>query len=111
METCSDTFDVIVSDPPAFVKSKKMLPQAIKGYEKLNRLAWKRLAMGGTLMSSTCSYHMDRGTFLQTLSEAIGKEQGSAHITYQGGQSADHPILLAMPETSYLKCVGLKKLK
>jgi 23S rRNA G2069 N7-methylase RlmK/C1962 C5-methylase RlmI len=45
------------------------------------------------------------------LSEAVGKEQGSAHIIYQGGQSADHPILLSMPETSYLKCVGLKKLK
>jgi 23S rRNA (cytosine1962-C5)-methyltransferase len=111
LETCTDTFDIIVSDPPAFVKSKKMLPQAIKAYERLNRLAWKRLALGGTLMSSTCSYHMDRATFLQTLSEAVGKEKGSAHIVYQGGQSADHPVLLSMPETSYLKCVGLKKLK
>jgi 23S rRNA (cytosine1962-C5)-methyltransferase len=111
LETSTEMFDVIVADPPAFVKSKKMLPQAIKAYEKLNRLAWRRLAVGGTLMSSTCSYHMDRGTFLQTLSEAVGKEQGAAHIVYQGGQSADHPILLAMPETSYLKCVGLKKLK
>lgn len=104
------TFDIVVSDPPAFVRSKKTLPQAMKAYEKLNRLAWKRVKPGGLLISCSCSYHLSTPEFLDVIRTAVGKEKGVALLTYQGGQPMDHPILLSMPETRYLKCVGLRKI-
>jgi 23S rRNA (cytosine1962-C5)-methyltransferase len=110
LESTSEEFDVIVADPPAFVKSKKNLPQALKAYEKLNRLAWRKLRSGGVLMTSSCSYHLSESDFLNVLTAAVSKEGGRAHLIYRGGQAADHPVLLSMPETRYLKCIGLKKL-
>lgn len=110
LETEPAEFDVIVADPPAFVKSKKNLPQALRAYEKLNRWAWRKLKSGGLLLTCSCSYHLGEGDFLQLLSAAVAKEGGLAHVVFRGGQAADHPILLSMPETRYLKCIGLKKL-
>ncbi len=110
LESAQEEFDVVISDPPAFVKSKKVLPQAMKAYEKLNRLAWRRLRSGGILMTSSCSYHLSESDFLNVLNGAIQKEGGKAHIIYRGGQAADHPVLLSMPETRYLKCFGLQKI-
>lgn len=108
LESASENFDVIVADPPAFVKSKKNLPQATKAYEKLNRLAWRRLKEGGLLITCSCSYHLSEENFLELLTTAVAKEKGLAHMVYRGGQAADHPVLLSMPETRYLKCVGLR---
>lgn len=109
LEKDQKTYDVIVADPPAFVKSKKNLPQAKRAYEKLNRLAWRRLAPGGILITCSCSYHIGESDFLDLLQQSVGKESGEARIVFHGGQASDHPILLAMPETRYLKCFGLKK--
>lgn len=103
-------YDLVVADPPAFVKSKKNLPQAIKAYEKLNRLALKTLKTGGILMTSSCSYHLSAADFFEVVQTVFGKEGVAAHIVYQGAQAADHPILLSMPETRYLKCLGVKRL-
>jgi len=105
-----ETYDAVVADPPAFVKSRKNLPQAMKAYRKLNRLAWRRLKPGGTLFVSSCSHHLAESDFRDLLAAAVEKEGGVAHVVHRGGQAGDHPILLSMPETAYLKCIGLRKL-
>lgn len=110
LENDQRLYDVVVADPPAFVKSKKNLPQALKAYEKLNRLAWRRLKPGGILLSSSCSYHLAETEFFQLLHSAVSKEKGLAHVVYRGDQAADHPVLLSMPETRYLKCAALRKM-
>jgi 23S rRNA (cytosine1962-C5)-methyltransferase len=103
-------YDFVVADPPAFVKSRKNLPRALKAYQKLNRLAWRRLQPGGILFTCSCSHHIAESDFLGLLATAVEKEGGLAHLVYRGGQAQDHPMLLSMPETAYLKCVGLRKL-
>lgn len=105
-----ESYDAVVSDPPAFVKSRKNLPQAIKAYQKLIRMAWRRLKPGGMLFACSCSHHLSESEFINLLAEAVAKEHGLAHLVYRGGQSQDHPVLLSMPETSYLKCLGVRKL-
>ncbi len=105
-----DSYDAVVADPPAFVKSRKNLPQAVKAYQKLNRLAWRRLKPGGVLFACSCSHHLAESDFLGLLAEAVAKEHGLAHVIYRGGPAEDHPVLLSMPETSYLKCMGIRKL-
>ena len=104
-------YDVVVADPPAFVKSRKNLAQAIKAYQKLNRLAWRRVRPGGLLITCSCSHHLAEGDFLNLLAAAVAREEGLAQIVYRGGQATDHPALLSMPETAYLKCVGLLKMQ
>jgi 23S rRNA (cytosine1962-C5)-methyltransferase len=103
-------YDVVVADPPAFVKSRKNLSKAVKAYQKLNRLAWRRLRPGGIMFTCSCSHHLAESDFLSLLAAAVEKEGGLAHIIYRGGQAKDHPVLLSMPETAYLKCVGLRKM-
>ncbi|MFN0117917.1 MAG: class I SAM-dependent rRNA methyltransferase [Elusimicrobiota bacterium] len=110
LEEDENTYDLVISDPPAFIKSKKDLHQGRMGYEKLNRAAWKRLKVGGTLIASSCSYHMNPLEFLDSLQTAISREGGIAHVVGLGTQAKDHPILLSMPETHYLKTVALEKL-
>ncbi len=110
LESDKEKYDVVVLDPPAFVKSKKNIPQAKKAYEKCNRLALKRLKPGGLLLTSSCSYHLSQADFLEIVQAAFGKEEVAAHVAYQGAQATDHPILLSMPETRYLKCLGIRKL-
>jgi 23S rRNA (cytosine1962-C5)-methyltransferase len=105
-----DPYDTVVADPPAFVKSRKNLPQAIKAYQKLARLAWRSLRPGGFLFICSCSHLLSESDFLNLLAEAVAKERSLAHLIYRGGQPQDHPVLLSMPETSYLKCLGLQKL-
>ena len=96
-------FDLIMVDPPAFARSKKHLPKAIKSYEKLNSLAIKSVKSGGIVATSSCSHHLERGAFFGMLRTAAQKVNKTVKVLHVGGQSADHPILLAMPETDYLK--------
>jgi 23S rRNA (cytosine1962-C5)-methyltransferase len=102
-------YDAVVADPPAFVKSRKNLSKALKAYQKLNRLAWRRLRPGGILFTCSCSHHVAESDFLGLLAAAVEQEAGLAHVIYRGHQALDHPVLLSMPETAYLKCVGLRK--
>ena len=106
----TEMFDVIVADPPAFVKSKIDLSKATRAYEKLNRLCWRRLKPGGVLISCSCSYHLHEPEFFEMLRAAVAKEKSQAHVVYRGFQAKDHPVLLAMPETAYLKCAALQKI-
>jgi 23S rRNA (cytosine1962-C5)-methyltransferase len=96
-------FDVICVDPPAYARSKKHLIPAIKAYEKLNALAIEALPGGGILASSSCSHFVDRGTFRDIQRKAAFKARRSLRLLEFRSQSKDHPVLLAMPETEYLK--------
>lgn len=105
-----EAYDMVVADPPAFVKARRNLAQAARAYQKLNRLAWRRLKPGGVLITCSCSHHLSPADFIALLSAAVAKEEGVAQVIYRGGQAEDHPLLLSMPETGYLKCVGLRRI-
>ena len=97
-------YDVIVLDPPAFAKSKKNLPAALRGYKELNLRAMKMLRPGGILVTCSCSFAVSEEDFLSTLAEAAQDAHRSVKIMEKRAQSKDHPILLGVPETFYLKC-------
>jgi len=102
------TFDLIVLDPPAFAKTKRAVPQAIKGYTDLNRRAMLALEPGGILVSCSCSYHLDEKMFQEVLLKAAQASGRQLRLLEARSQALDHPVLLAMPETRYLKCYFLE---
>lgn len=98
-------YDTIVLDPPPFAKSKRDLDAALRGYKEINLRALKMLRPGGTLVSCSCSYHVSQANFLEMLASAALDAHRSLRLLEVRGQAIDHPILLNVPETSYLKCV------
>jgi 23S rRNA (cytosine1962-C5)-methyltransferase len=100
-------YDTIVLDPPAFAKSKKHLESAIRGYKELNLRAMKMLCPGGVLVTCSCSYAVSEQDFLSVLTEAAQDAHRSVRILEKRTQAMDHPILLGVPETYYLKCFVL----
>ncbi len=98
-------YDCIVLDPPAFAKTKRDLESALRGYKELNLRALKMLRPGGVLVSCSCSYHVSLASFLQMLLEAALDAHRRVQLIEVRGQAKDHPILLNVPETGYLKCV------
>jgi 23S rRNA (cytosine1962-C5)-methyltransferase len=103
--TANRHYDTIVLDPPAFAKSKRDLDAALRGYKELNLRALKMLRPGGLLVTCSCSYHVGQGDFLEMLSSAALDAQRTLRLLEIRGQSKDHPVLLNVPETAYLKCV------
>jgi len=103
-----EKYDCVVLDPPALVKSKRHLKQGEAAYERINRLAMELLSANGVLISCSCSFHISRERFHQILSAAARKCRRSAVVIEWRGQAHDHPVLLAMPETSYLKCAIMR---
>jgi len=101
-------FDVIVLDPPAFVKSKKALKEAEKGYLTINRRAMELLRPGGFLITCSCSFHMGRELFTDLLRGAAIQARREFRLRSVHSQAPDHPVLLAVPETEYLKCCVLQ---
>jgi len=101
-------YDVIVVDPPAFVKSKNEKMDALEGYLNLNTLAIKLLKKEGIIATSSCSQHVSDYDFYEIIKEAFLRYKKTGKIIYKGTQSKDHPILLSMPETYYLKCLIIK---
>ena len=101
-------YEVVMLDPPAFAKNKKSLHTAEKGYEKLNKLALLCVKDGGYLVSSSCSYHLQKENFLNCLNRAESKSSKDIQLIHFSGASLDHPRLSAMPETSYLKFAVFK---
>jgi len=101
-------FEVIVLDPPAFVKNRKTLDDAVKGYTTINRRALELLRPGGYLLSCSCSYHLGRELFRELLTSAAQQARKDVRFITMRTQSADHPILLQVPETEYLKCCLLQ---
>ena len=102
-------FDTIVLDPPAFAKTKSAVDKAISGYKEINLRALKLLNPGGFLVTCSCSYNVDEPLFLQVLAEAAADARAHATILEKRMQGRDHPVLLTVPETFYLKCVILRK--
>lgn len=102
-----EKYDFIVLDPPAFVKSSAKMKEAVKAYREVNRLSMGLLKRGGLLVTSSCSYHLGREMFLEMLREASKDAQRGLRLLELRSQDRDHPVLLAMPETEYLKCAFL----
>jgi 23S rRNA (cytosine1962-C5)-methyltransferase len=98
-------FDTIVLDPPAFAKTKRNLETAIRGYKELNLRALKMLRPGGTLITCSCSFHVAQSEFMQMLTDAARDAHRELRVLETRSQSKDHPVVLSIPETFYLKCV------
>jgi 23S rRNA (cytosine1962-C5)-methyltransferase len=98
-------FDTVVLDPPAFARQKSNLDSALRGYKELNLRAMKILNPGGYLVTCSCSFHVSEQDFLAMLSSAALDARRNLHVIEKRMQSADHPVLLNVPETHYLKCI------
>ncbi len=110
LEISRERFDTIVLDPPAFAKNKASLEKALGGYKEINLRALKLLRSGGILMTCTCSYHVDEPLFLDVLERAAADAHAPVVLVEKRLQARDHPVLLGVPETSYLKCLVLRRL-
>jgi 23S rRNA (cytosine1962-C5)-methyltransferase len=100
-------YDTIVLDPPAFGKTKRDLEKALGGYKELNLRAMKMLRPGGILVTCSCSYHVGAADFFEVVADAGRDAHKTFRVVENRGAAKDHPILLNVPETSYLKCVIL----
>ena len=100
-------YDTIVLDPPAFAKSRKTLETALRGYKELNLRALKMLRPGGVLVTCSCSYHVSEAEFLEVVADAARDAHRTLRVLERRGQAKDHPMLLNVLESSYLKCLIL----
>jgi 23S rRNA (cytosine1962-C5)-methyltransferase len=98
-------YDTIILDPPAFAKTKRDLDAALRGYKELNLRALKMLRPGGVLVTCSCSYHVSQADFIEVLADAARDARRTLRLADIRGQAKDHPILLNVPETAYLKCI------
>ncbi|MBL8860031.1 MAG: class I SAM-dependent rRNA methyltransferase [Planctomycetes bacterium] len=103
-----EQYGLVIVDPPAFAKSRREVQGAERGYVELNRRAFTLLAPGGMLVSASCSFNVRAADFQSHLSRAAHKAGRSAWLTEFRGAGADHPVLLTLPETSYLKCAFVR---
>ena len=108
LERSHERFDFIVLDPPAFAKSRATVPDALRGYREINLRAMRILAPGGTLLTASCSFHLQLPQFLGMLAEAAGDSGRRITLQQVLGQGEDHPAVLTIPETGYLKGAVLK---
>ncbi len=102
-------FDTIVLDPPAFAKNKASVLKALSGYKEINLRALKLLEPGGFLVTCSCSYNVSEGMFLDVVAEAAADAHTEVSLVEKRSQGRDHPILLNVPETHYLKCLILRR--
>jgi len=98
-----ERWDIVVCDPPSFVKSKRDFEAGIKGYRKLARLAAPLVAPGGLLLLASCSYHVDPPSFAHEIARGLAGAGRNGRILMTGGAGPDHPVHPALPETAYLK--------
>ena len=103
-------FDTVVLDPPAFAKSRNNLDAAIRGYKEINRRALQLLGSGGVLVTCSCSHHLSEAMLLEIVAEASLDTHRKLRVLERRAQAQDHPILLTVPETLYLKCLILEVL-
>ena len=105
MEAAGERFDTIVLDPPAFAKNRASVKAAARGYKEINLRALKLLNPGGALITCTCSYHMSEQMFLELIADSARDARRRVQLVEKRMQASDHPVLVGMPETYYLKCV------
>ena len=110
MDRTGERFDTIVLDPPAFAKNKAAVSNARAGYKEINLRALKLLKSGGTLVTCSCSYNINEAMFAEIVYEASVDAQAHVTVIEKRMQGRDHPVLLGVPETYYLKCFILRKL-
>jgi 23S rRNA (cytosine1962-C5)-methyltransferase len=106
-ETQQERFDCIILDPPAFVKSRAKVREGLQGYWEINRRAMRLVKRGGYLITCSCSYHVDPDTFRATLCRAARAARRTAVLLEMRSQARDHPVLLPVCESAYLKCAVL----
>jgi 23S rRNA (cytosine1962-C5)-methyltransferase len=104
-EANGDQYDTIVLDPPAFAKSKRAAEGAMRGYKELNLRAMKMLTPGGTLVTCSCSHHVGLAEFTEVVAAAASDAGRRVQVLEIRGAAPDHPAVLTLPETSYLKCL------
>jgi 23S rRNA (cytosine1962-C5)-methyltransferase len=109
LDRLKERFDTIVLDPPAFAKTKSAVDKAITGYKEINLRALKLLKPGGFLVTCSCSYNISEGAFAQIVYEAALDAETHVTMVEKRMQGRDHPVLLGVPETYYLKCFILRK--
>jgi 23S rRNA (cytosine1962-C5)-methyltransferase len=102
--------DVMVLDPPAFAKSKKDVPAALKAYVDINREGLRAIAEGGVLASSSCSFHVGAELFAEVMARAVFQSRQRVELLHVGGQAPDHPVHLEFPESRYLDTLFVRKL-
>jgi 23S rRNA (cytosine1962-C5)-methyltransferase len=105
-----EKFDTVILDPPAFAKSKDAAPKAARGYKEINLRALKILRPGGCLVTCSCSYHVHEEDFEAILAAAAVDAGATVTVVEKRRQARDHPVVLGVPETYYLKCFVLRKL-
>ena len=110
LERLGERFDTIVLDPPAFAKNKAAVANARAGYKEINLRALKLLHAGGTLVTCSCSYHVSEAMFAEVVYDAAIDAQAHVTVVEKRMQGRDHPVMLGVPETYYLKCFILRKL-
>lgn len=103
MAQSGEKWDMVILDPPAFTKSKSTIPQAKRGYADINRQALRIINTGGFLVSSSCSHHISEEMFFSIIQDEAQRINRKLKLVWRGMQSPDHPILMGMPETAYLK--------
>jgi 23S rRNA (cytosine1962-C5)-methyltransferase len=109
LEKAGEHYDTIVLDPPAFAKNKASIPKALAGYKDINLRALRLLNPGGYLITCSCSYNVDEATFAEVIYEASIDSHIPVTVVEKRMQGRDHPVLLGVPETYYLKCFILRR--
>jgi 23S rRNA (cytosine1962-C5)-methyltransferase len=109
LEIAGERFDTIVLDPPAFAKNRAAVERAAAGYKEINLRALKLLRPGGHLVTCSCSYNIDEGLFLEIVEAAALDARAQVMLVEKRMQARDHPVLLNVPETHYLKCFILRR--
>ncbi|WP_263373404.1 class I SAM-dependent rRNA methyltransferase [Granulicella aggregans] len=104
-EAAGERFDTIVLDPPAFAKTKRAAEGAMRGYKELNLRAMKMLRPGGTLVTCSCSHHVPLAEFMEAVGSAASDAKRRVQVMEMRGAALDHPSVMTLPETDYLKCV------
>ena len=110
LERRGEVFDTIVLDPPAFAKNKASVPKALGGYKEINLRALKLLRPGGYLVTCSCSYNVSESAFADVIAAAAADARVDVSVVEKRMQGRDHPVLMTVPETYYLKCFILRKL-
>ena len=111
LERSGERYDTIVLDPPAFAKNKASVPNALAGYKEINLRAMRLLAPGGYLITCSCSYNVNEEMFEAMLDEASADSHTQVSIVEKRMQGRDHPVLVGVPETYYLKCFILRRIE
>jgi 23S rRNA (cytosine1962-C5)-methyltransferase len=109
LETTGERFSTVILDPPAFAKSRAAVPRAARGYKEINLRGLKLLAPGGFLITCSCSHHVHEADFETIVADAAADAGVSVTLVEKRRQARDHPVLLGVPETHYLKCLVLRR--